>query len=881
MTSPFKFMVALFIALALTPMPGVAGESAVLDAYAARKKSLEESSKLLDQARHNHEIHLAERKKQLADLRIEDVDRNLLEQSRLDFEAARMGVENADVDVQTLSSTIRGEESVIAQLQHQIQSLKSATGQDADAAQKEQLPNLEVELADKEKLLSLNRQRLDVLQKLHGIAEQNNLLAAEWMETLQGHFSTSQRKTQQEALEQVRGRLQTKIKEQQDKITEWRSEINILADKPDETSGKRPLLEWRIYLAEERIRFHQMEIRVAELENQRGHYNTLPTEQTATAEIETYLEWVTAFHSDTNAALDLLRRKDNVLRQLLSVTEKRPTPEWLKSLQIKDIEGLAQSYAGLGTVIDGLRKATKTEQNTIRRMLNDRIRTDLQTRQLLPSTIEEWQFLGSALLLLPEELLKKSAMAFQNLGRTIQEAPIFVLLLLLSFEAAWLAFSFWFRIEVLRKAVPGQGAAAQISFGKASAIRIGLMIWKNFWILLPAGGLVIAVSAVGMAPPDSTVLYTLALLPPAIGLGLQALRFFLIEFNPDAGAAQIHRFRLVAVIIILGSIYSGMVIVTHAMTFPQPLQDLLDRVFMIFLFLGILPIFGFRQGAIAGLSERLGEGYWMQVIRFLSLIVPLSFLVAAAIGLAGYVNLGWVAGKYISWLILVLVTWAILHGLWDDFDIYLKNRVNLKVKDSLFWIQGVIDPVHRVGRLLLFAGAWFGLFFIYGWDSQSKPAQMLIKTWSWVLFYWGKTPIQLSDLVLLLVLVSVFIWWCRWVRQMTFRMMFRKIADIGIRHSLSVFAQYGVVLLGFLFTLRYMGIDLTNLAIVAGALGVGIGFGLQNVANNFVSGLLLLLERPIRTGDIIKVADKIGEVTKIGVRAVTIKTPDNHEVIIL
>ena len=90
-----------------------------------------------------------------------------------------------------------------------------------------------------------------------------------------------------------------------------------------------------------------------------------------------------------------------------------------------------------------------------------------------------------------------------------------------------------------------------------------------------------------------------------------------------------------------------------------------------------------------------------------------------------------------------------------------------------------------------------------------------------------------------------------------------------------------LVFFGFLITLNVMGINLTSLVVLLGGLGVGIGFGLQNIANNFVSGLLLLLERPVRTGDIINISGQHeGEVTRLGMRSLTVKTWDKKDVIV-
>ena len=92
--------------------------------------------------------------------------------------------------------------------------------------------------------------------------------------------------------------------------------------------------------------------------------------------------------------------------------------------------------------------------------------------------------------------------------------------------------------------------------------------------------------------------------------------------------------------------------------------------------------------------------------------------------------------------------------------------------------------------------------------------------------------------------------------------------------------HYVVLLVGFFVGLAVLGVDLTKVTILAGAFTVGVGFGLQTVINNFVCGLLLLFERPIKVGDIIQIDADIGEVRRIGIRACVIRTTDGSEVIV-
>jgi len=102
----------------------------------------------------------------------------------------------------------------------------------------------------------------------------------------------------------------------------------------------------------------------------------------------------------------------------------------------------------------------------------------------------------------------------------------------------------------------------------------------------------------------------------------------------------------------------------------------------------------------------------------------------------------------------------------------------------------------------------------------------------------------------------------------------------GIPYAISTMLHYLVLLVGFFLALGALGIDLTKITILAGAFSVGVGFGLQNIFNNFVSGIILLFERPIKIGDVIEVGGNVGEVQHIGIRASVIRTAEGSEIIV-
>jgi small-conductance mechanosensitive channel len=116
--------------------------------------------------------------------------------------------------------------------------------------------------------------------------------------------------------------------------------------------------------------------------------------------------------------------------------------------------------------------------------------------------------------------------------------------------------------------------------------------------------------------------------------------------------------------------------------------------------------------------------------------------------------------------------------------------------------------------------------------------------------------------------------------QLMDEVLVRRGVERGVRISIKRLVHYVLIFLGFLLAISTLGIEITKLTIILSALGVGIGFGLQGVVNNFVSGLILLFERPVRVGDYIEMGGNWSEIKRIGLRATTVQTFDQADVII-
>ncbi len=140
------------------------------------------------------------------------------------------------------------------------------------------------------------------------------------------------------------------------------------------------------------------------------------------------------------------------------------------------------------------------------------------------------------------------------------------------------------------------------------------------------------------------------------------------------------------------------------------------------------------------------------------------------------------------------------------------------------------------------------------------------------------TPVFLIKTFVFLTLLRMFSGMVR--RFLEHRVLVRTSLNAGQQYAFAQIAAYLVFLFGLMIGLQWAGVNMSSLVILGGALGIGIGFGLQNIANNFVSGIVLLMERPIQVGDRVEVGETNGDVVRIAARSTWIRTNDNVVMII-
>lgn len=149
------------------------------------------------------------------------------------------------------------------------------------------------------------------------------------------------------------------------------------------------------------------------------------------------------------------------------------------------------------------------------------------------------------------------------------------------------------------------------------------------------------------------------------------------------------------------------------------------------------------------------------------------------------------------------------------------------------------------------------------------------------LFKLGGTTITIWDLSFIVVGLIALVWFTAFLKGwLVRRLAGHTHLEEATRETIGALVRYSVLVIGFMVIMQAAGINLTTFNVLAGAVGVGVGFGLQNIVSNFISGLIVMFERPVKIGDRVDIGGIEGSVIEIGARATTVLTLDNVAAIV-
>lgn len=290
-------------------------------------------------------------------------------------------------------------------------------------------------------------------------------------------------------------------------------------------------------------------------------------------------------------------------------------------------------------------------------------------------------------------------------------------------------------------------------------------------------------------------------------------------------------------------------------------------------------------GAVFWLVWQTEHRKYFRAYPLLRILILLALIATAIFTTIGYRNLSnyllfglltsmiaFGVGLFFSWTLADFwIQTAQKSGRWQRL---LRQRLGLKEDQPLPWITWF--------SAMSYTAVWLGIvaFILYAW-GLTHTGFTLIGKYFITGFSIGSFHIQPFRWVIA-VLLLMLLFNINTLIQKYLSDNSRIIGHLesGARHSVLSIVRYMGFIIAVLIALSTAGVALHNLAIIAGALSVGIGFGLQNIVNNFVSGLILLLERPIRVGDWIQVGTTQGYVQKMSIRYTLILTFDRTEVFV-
>jgi potassium efflux system protein len=283
-----------------------------------------------------------------------------------------------------------------------------------------------------------------------------------------------------------------------------------------------------------------------------------------------------------------------------------------------------------------------------------------------------------------------------------------------------------------------------------------------------------------------------------------------------------------------------------------------------------------RAKIVAGQAARKSPARLLTIVLRVGLVLFSAAMLSNVVGYGRFSSL--VGNVTLSAAYLAVVLYAMIRVGEATIRVILRATPAAEI-GVVRRREPLLESRSRQGLQWIAVTAWI-FFVLQGLALQhstigalKRAAETPITIGSWSFTVWHVVLFVLA--IWASVLVSRFV---RFILEEEVYPHFRLAA--GLNYSISKAVHYLMVLVGFLIGLGLIGVSLTNLTIVAGAFGVGLGFGMQNIVNNFVSGIILLFERPIKVGDVVQLDSTEGVVKRIGIRASIVRSSSGSEIIV-
>lgn len=804
------------------------------------------------------------------------ITHNILKHSQLDFIAAQAAVEGANIALTDAKQSIDDTESTLRNVEKNLQIL-ILLNKGYKQLDEDRIISVEAHLEILKKLQQVQNERVQVLNDIKAITLQRLTLENNWQQQIQTLYLVQQQDHQRSHLSESLFNLQQEQQLWLAKLNNLTQSLQQLTQQGQVSDASLRKLQLQILEAEENVALIRLKSYLLHVQNRAENLEEFHKNPQTTTSLNDLIDQVVNIINQLSSANEFVHSKIKFLSLKKNQLASELSKDSISPLDVNSystmLSELISNYEQETVITNQLVHKAALYQHELKLQLQHH----LSMRQVFPSDFNGWIVLSQKMLQIPDLLVN----VFKNYMRqTVTELQrLDTMYLNLGIVGIILLVGIWFclRRYLLNLEINIKEDKQRFS---TNVVYIVLeMIRRNLGGVFVFGALLSITMAVNISAPIFIYLFLVYLCYKIL---LSIAKLTLLENVNDISGKDVKLYYRIRWSLLLGLLLSSLTVIAHQMPVAYEAKALANRLFMVFIFVIAIQLFKART-YIPNLLETLihiPKRYFYHVLKILSILIPLALLFNAVFGLLGFVELAWTVGKYQILFILVLAGYLIARGLLIDSLELLSEFLIRYVKQGWLWTEAILKPIDRILRMVLLLLSALFLLHLYRLDNNElfiNSVHQFLKT---RLFSIGGNIINPLLLLELLITLSLIKWLAHWSREFSYRWLYVNSKDVGVRNSLSIFTQYASVIISVLVGLKLLGIDLHGFTVVAAAFAAGIGFGMRDLIVNFFSGILLLIERPFRTGDIITLGNHEGEVILTGIRSMTIRTWDHMEVIV-
>lgn len=811
---------------------------------------------------------------QLALLQDKGITTQVLKHTQMDVIAAQAAVEGANIALTDAKEAKEDTDTTIHHLEKKLQELILLSK--GNQWQEDKIISVEANLEYLKRLQTLQHERIDTLTAIKSLTLQRMQCENAWQQHLQILNAEQQQDRQHNKLSEKLASLQQQQQSWLQRLSFLTQGLQTLLSQGATDDSYLKKLHLKILECEENVALIKLKSYLVQVQNRLDNLQELNKTQKTSNQLTDLVDYVVNINTQLFSTQSFIKSKI----QFLTMKKNELTSDRQKQiLSFQD----AYSYSKMLTDLiadysQELNKINKLENKAdyYQHEFKHQLQHHLSERQKFPSDWSGWLALSQRILEIPYLLMNAfknfsltAVDKFKTLGTHIQCLYLIAGSLL---AAGW----YYLRHYLL-------SLELEVKDNKRFSTNIVYVLIelgrRNVGSLLIFVSFIIVLFSLNMT---SFLFISLLLVYLCFKISLNVAKLTLLEGTLDFSGKDVKLYSRLRSSLILGLFLSSLTVVAHQLPVAYEAKTLVNRLFMVFILVIALQLFRIRLiiPLILEAIIHFPRRYFYRVLKLLSLLIPFTLVFNAVIGLLGYVELAWVMAKYQVIFIILLTSYLIIRGLFIDAMELCSEFLIRHLKQGWLWTEAILKPLDRILRIILFILSGLFLLHLYRLDNNQYFINSVKHFLYLKLFTIGGNSISALLLCELFIIGSLIKWLAHWSREFSYRWLYAKSKDVGVRNSLSIFTQYASVMVSVLIGLKFLGIDLRGFTVIAAAFAAGIGFGMRDLIVNFFSGILLLIERPFRTGDIITIGNYEGEVIVTGMRSMTIRTWDHMEVIV-